>query len=141
LKNIGNVDLNLANMYFDEGITFSFPPVTAPLSPGEFVVLVRNATAFSERYPGIPVRGTYRGSLSNTGEKITLKDPEGHVVVSVDYDDENGWPISTDGRGDSLVLKALDGNPDNPRNWLASALLNGSPGADEPTAGGTHGED
>lgn len=141
LKNIGNGDLNLANMYFDEGITFSFPPVTAPLSPGELVVLVGNATAFAERYPGIPVGGTYRGSLSNTGEKITLKGAEGHVVVSVGYDDENGWPISPDGRGDSLVLKALDGNPDNPRNWLASALLNGSPGADEPTAGGTYRED
>jgi hypothetical protein len=131
-KNIGVTDLKLANMYFDEGIIFDFPPGIAPLAPGDFVVLVRNPTAFAERYPGVAIGGTYQGKLSNQGEKVTLRDARGEVLVSVDYDDENGWPISPDGRGDSLVLFNLAGDPNDPRNWRASTNPYGSPGADEP---------
>ena len=119
-------------MYFDEGITFTFPPRATPLAPGEFVVLVRNFAAFAERYPDVVIGGTYQGKLSNQGEKVTLRDIGGEVVVSIDYDDENGWPISPDGRGDSLVLVDLRRDPNNPKNWRASTRLYGSPGTDEP---------
>jgi hypothetical protein len=131
LKNVGDGDLDLVGMSF-EGIRFTFPPNTVPLAPGGIVVLVRDPVAFSERYPGVSIGGIYERRLSNGGEEINLKGSEGNVVVSVAYDDENGWPISADGRGDSLVLVNLDGNPDDGRNWRASARLNGSPGVDEP---------
>jgi hypothetical protein len=131
LKNTGDDKVNLSNMTF-EGILFTFFPNTRPLAPGEFLVLVRNRQAFAERYPEVSIRGQYGGQLSNKGEQITLKDGRGQVVVSVKYDDENGWPISPDNRGDSLVLIKPDGDPNDPQNWQASANLNGSPGADEP---------
>jgi hypothetical protein len=50
------------------------------------------------------------------------------VIASVQYDDENGWPLSADGWGDSLVLVTPDTDPGDPRNWTASALVSGSPG-------------
>jgi hypothetical protein len=53
-------------------------------------------------------------------------------MVSLEYDDEDGWPASPDGRGDSLVLIDQNREPNNPKNWRASTNLNGSPGADEP---------
>jgi len=130
LKNSGDTELNLANMFF-EGINFTFAPGTPPLAPGEFVVLVRNATAFSERYPGVTVGGVYGGQLSNQGEEIRLKDAAGETVISVAYDDGNGWPITADGRGDSLVLIDPTADPYNPKNWRASVQVNGSPGADD----------
>jgi hypothetical protein len=133
LKNVGGGDLDLVGMSF-EGIRFTFPPNTVPLAPGGIVVLVRDPVAFSERYPGVSFGGIYERRLANGGEGINLRGPEGNVVVSVAYDDENGWPISPDGRGDSLVLVNPDGDPDDPRNWRASAHLNGSPGVDEPEA-------
>ena len=137
LKNTGNVDLDLANMSF-EGILFTFPPVVDPLAPGELIVLVRNRTAFAERYPGVAVGGIYDGRLSNKGERIALKAAEGQTLVEVNYDDGTGWPISPDGGGHSLVLIDLAGDPSNPRCWQASANPNGSPGADEPMARATH---
>ncbi len=76
--------------------------------------------------------GAYQGQLANNGEQITLRDFNGTLVLSVAYDDEGGWPISADGRGDSLVLVHPRGDPDDPRNWRASARLLGSPGADDP---------
>jgi hypothetical protein len=53
------------------------------------------------------------------------------MVISVAYDDENGWPVSADGQGDSLVLIDLMTDPYDPKNWRASVQVNGSPGADD----------
>jgi len=131
LKNTGDVPVDLANMFF-EGINFTFAPNTPPLPPNEFFVLVNNPNAFVSRYPGLTIGGVYNGRLSNAGETIILRDFGGKVVVSVSYDDENSWPISPDGRGDSLVNVNPDGDPDNPKNWRASTNLNGSPGTDDP---------
>jgi len=130
LKNFGATEIDLSNMAF-EGITFSFPSGTI-LPAGEFSVLVRDPTAFAERYPDVPISGTYQAQLSNKGETIALRDRQGDVLISVSYDDENGWPVSSDGRGDSLVLINLDGDPHSPENWRASAQLHGSPGIDDP---------
>ncbi|HXV44386.1 MAG TPA: CotH kinase family protein, partial [Anaerolineae bacterium] len=132
LQNIGEGELNLAGMYFDEGITFSFPPGQPSLAAGEMVVLVRNAAAFAQQYPDGVVGGVYQGKLSNHGEKITLRDAAGNVVLSFSYDDENNWPISPDGRGDSLVIADAWEDPENPQNWRASTTLHGTPGVNEP---------
>ncbi len=130
LKNDGDTEVDLSNVSF-EGITFSFPSGTI-LPAGEFIVLVQNPIAFAEKYPDVPVGGTYQARLSDKGEEIILKDRQGNVLISVPYDDENGWPVSPDGRGDSLVFIDLDGDPHDPKNWRASAGLHGSPGADDP---------
>jgi hypothetical protein len=130
LKNMGNVDLNLAGMSFT-GITFTFPPLTTPLSPGGIIVLVKTPTAFSHRYPEVMIGGVYEGQLSNKGEKITIKDAEGNTIISFEYDDEHGWPVSADGQGDSLILTDLALDPNEPAHWRASPTLNGSPGVDE----------
>ena len=129
LKNVGNVDLNLANASF-EGIAFTFPPMTAPLAPGESIVLVRNPVAFAQRYPAVDIGGVYDGRFSNGGERIALVTREGRTLVQVRYDDDSGWPRGPDGRGYSLTLVDPDGDPDNPASWRASIIPNGSPGTD-----------
>lgn len=130
LKNTGNGQIDLSGLSF-EGIRFTFPTNTPPLSPGEFITLVRNRQAFAERYSNISIDGVYSGQLSNKGEEIILKDTDGNPILSVNYDDENGWPLSPDGRGDSLVLIDPNADPNNPRSWRASTNLNGSPGTDD----------
>ncbi len=132
LMNVGESELSLAGLYFADGITYTFPPGAAPLTPGERAVLVRNPEAFAKRYPGVAITGAYQGKLANQGEKITLNKATGEVLVSLHYDDENGWPLSPDGRGDSLVLIKAEADPDNSQNWRASLNLYGSPGTDEP---------
>ena len=130
LKNSSLTPLNLAGMSF-EGIRWTFPGAGPQLLPGEFLVLVRNAPAFARRYPGVVIGGVYEGQLSNKGESIILKDAQGNIVVSVAYDDENGWPLSADGRGDSLTLINPQGDASRLDNWRASRFPNGSPGANE----------
>ncbi len=132
LKNTGKTELSLAGVSVVEGVYFNFPPDTPPLGPGQFAVLVSNPTAFAEHYPNVPVSGVYEGHLSNKGEKITLVDAAGETLIEVEYNDEYGWPVSADGRGDSLRLINEAGNPSDSLNWRASTYPGGSPGADEP---------
>lgn len=131
LKNIGSIELNLSRLSFTEGIRFTFPPNAAPLAPHQPLVLVRNPAAFARRYPGVPIGGVYEGQFSNKGETISLKDAHGQIIVSLKYDDENGWPVSADGWGDSLVIVDEGQDPNDPANWRASTNPNGWPGPDE----------
>jgi hypothetical protein len=130
LKNTGGAPLNLAGFYFD-GIDFIFPAGTV-LPGGAFIVLARNSTAFSNRYPNVAIQGIYWGKLSDSGEKIRLRDAQGNTIISVEYDDDPPWPVAADGLGYSLVLAELNGNPDDPETWRASSQSHGSPGADDP---------
>jgi hypothetical protein len=132
LHNVGEAELWLGTMGFNQGIDFAFPSGFPPLAPGKFAVLARDPASFAERYPDVPVAGVYRGKLSNNGETITLSDSNGNIIVSVPYDDEEGWPISADGRGDSLVLVNLTGDPNDPQSWRASTNIYGSPGGSPP---------
>ncbi|MFP6877189.1 MAG: lamin tail domain-containing protein [Roseibacillus sp.] len=132
LQNVDTRTIDLAHMNFD-GITFSFREGTT-LTPGQRLVLSSNndPTAFASRYPGVTVFGTYTGNLSNGGERLALLDGLGRTIISVDYDDTNGWPTDPDGNGHSLVLNSPEGDPDSPASWSASAQADGSPGAAEP---------
>jgi hypothetical protein len=130
LKNAGQWEIDLSGLIF-EGIDYSFPVHSARLAPGQLIVLARNPEAFAQRYPDTPIFGTYDGQLSNKGEIVRLKDHQGQVILSVAYDDESGWPLSADGRGDSLVFVNSNGDPNDPKNWRASANRYGSPGVDE----------
>ena len=127
LQNVGSVPVNVARLSVS-GVGFTFPADASPVRPGGRLVLVRDPVAFGARYPGVPIAGVYQGQLSNRGETLSLVDAAGQTLFSISYRDAHGWPISPDGRGDSLVLINLNGNPDDPRNWRAGRSLHGSPG-------------
>jgi hypothetical protein len=130
MHNTGAAPVDLSGCYF-EGISFSFPQGSSVAAGGR-IVLVRNASAFSNRYPGVARHGIYLGGLSAGGEKITLKNANGTTLVSVEYDDDPPWVISPDGMGYSLVNRNPDGDPDDASNWSASRDIGGSPGAADP---------
>ena len=128
LLNAGPTDLDLGGYSF-AGVNFAFAPFFT-LAAGARIVLASDANplAFAARYPGVPVSGYFGGALNNAGERIAIKDPAGNIVLSVDYEDRNGWPAPAAGGGYSLEIIDLNGNPDDPANWRASSALNGTPG-------------
>jgi hypothetical protein len=136
LKNISSESLSIAGASFD-GVDFTFPLTTPPVLPGQLLILASDESAFSRRYPGVEIAGVYGGQLSNQGETISLRGFDGTLLTSVSFDDERGWPLTPDGRGDSLVLVSTDGNVDNPLNWRASPELYGTPGAELSSFGAT----
>jgi len=130
LKNTGAHPINLSGAMF-EGLGYRMSPGTV-LMPGAFHVLVHNAVAFEQRYPGVTYDGIYWGGLDKDGETFRLVDAHGAVLLSVDYDNDPPWPQGPNGLGYSLVRQVPDGNPDRPESWRGSTRLHGSPGADDP---------
>jgi hypothetical protein len=130
LQNRSSATLDLSQCEFD-GIGFRFAPGTR-VGPGEFVLLVRNALAFTNRYPGVPYDGIYWGALDNDGEKIRLRNSDGNNILSVEYDHTPPWPLGAGGFGWSLV-SMNSGDPDDATQWRASANPHGSPGAVDPS--------
>lgn len=111
------------------GIDYVFPHRTI-LAPGEVMVLASalSPAAFAARYPGVHVAGYFAGALSNGGERLVLRDPQGRGVAATIYADSAAWPVQADGGGSSLELVDRDQDPNAPASWRASAALHGSPG-------------
>jgi len=132
LENIGAETINLNQVRLTNGIDFVFPNIE--LRAGEYVVVVRDIDAFGARHGSIiNIAGQYSGKLSNAGERITIEDAVGRIILDFDYKD--GWRSVTDGEGFSLTVS----DPTNPDLsiwqdkdfWRASAYSGGSPGRDD----------
>ena len=124
------------------GITFDFPLGTA-LSPGRYLLIVKDIAAFDAAYPAaasdVRIFEWGTGRLNNAGEIIQISKPGDQVeetryyirVDRVNYSDgshpagEDPWPAEPDGQGKSLmrIVPADYGN--DPENWIAA---NPSPG-------------
>jgi hypothetical protein len=132
---------------FTNGIDYTFGS-TVTINNGAKIVVVKNPTAFSTRYPSVPagiIYGPYSGKLANEGEQIELSKP-GDVdglgvrqyirVERVDYSDgshssgEPGdvdlWPIGADGLGSSLTRTSTTQYGNDPNNWSAATPTPGT---------------
>ena len=140
IKNVSLLPVDLSGVRFSDGVDFTFGNNNV-LGAGERLVLVRNISAFEERYAsqvagviyGVDSIGQseYSGGLSNGGEQIVLEDAQGGIIHDFTYDDDSPWPTAPDGPGFSLALiNPFLPVPDHsiPTNWAASAILGGTPG-------------
>ncbi len=129
----------LGGAKFTAGIQFVFPP-DAVLAPGQYGLLIRSTNIAGFRSAnglgaGVPVFGTYDGSLSNSGETVTVRAASGSTnELSFKYSAAAPWPTAPDGGGNSLVpSEGGPADPNDPAHWRASTLSGGSPGrADSP---------
>ncbi|WP_367873855.1 lamin tail domain-containing protein [Luteolibacter sp. Populi] len=131
------IDLSAAN--FTSGLDFTFGQKM--IHPGETMLLVHNAAAFSVRYGGgFNIAGVFEGSLDNQGERIRLKSVAGETLINFVYDVT--WYPAANGTGHSLVAADPDGDPalwNQAAGWRVSADAGGSPGVEDPpphTVGG-----
>jgi hypothetical protein len=120
---------------FTDGIDFTFPasPSHITIDAGDYLLVVKDVTAFTAKYgsmpPGVQVLGPYDGQLSNGGEKVEISKP-GDVdgqgerqyirIDRVNYDDEGLWPIEPDGGGSSLTRTDPNLYGNDVANWQAA---------------------
>jgi hypothetical protein len=103
LKNIGETTLNLTGVRLSDGIDFTFGRMT--LEPDQYIVVVRNLTAFCSTYgTGVNVAGEYSGHLSNGGERIVLSLPQPLDAAILRFEYSDTWYPATDGNGSSLEI-------------------------------------
>lgn len=127
LQNTDTQPVDVSGWYFG-GIDYMLPIGTV-LAPGRRIVLASNddPAAWAVRYPGVSVFGYYRGSLDNTGERLSLRNARGRMMTSVNYTDLAPWPVQADGKGFSLELISALADPDSPWSWRA-VTSGGTPG-------------
>ncbi|MCF7972982.1 MAG: lamin tail domain-containing protein [Phycisphaerae bacterium] len=128
-KNTDSDTINLALVRLSGGVRFTFP--SWELAAGDSVLVVKDRQVFESVYgPGLPIAGTFEGTLSNQGERLTLQDATGAVFIDFEYQDQ--WYPLTDGSGFSLTC--LPGIASDPKAlsdlaaWQPSQTQGGSPG-------------
>ncbi len=135
LFNAGDEPVKLAGWELSKGVKFDFPRKTV-IEPKGFVVICKDQELFEKFYGGVETVGEYKKSLSNGSDKINLKDSDGEVVDTMEYDDRAPWPVAADGYSASLERICPTGDSESPDNWAPSVLSDdydrkpsGTPGA------------
>jgi hypothetical protein len=134
LMNTGTATVDLSGVRLTEGIEFAFAASSVTqLTPGQFVLVVRNRAAFECRYGAAlasRVAGEYSGKLSNSGERLVLRDLQTGVLADFEFD--GGWYDEADGQGMSLILldpsHASGTQLSQKASWQPSHRWGGSPG-------------
>jgi hypothetical protein len=135
LFNPGPTTADLIGVELADGVIFDFHTADqTTIQPGERVLVVSNRSAFELRYGSdLPVIGQYGGVLSNAGEDIDLVDGTGAVQFTVNYGDNDPWPLRADGFGSTLELIDPEGlipaEQSKYYSWRASTEVGGSPGS------------
>jgi hypothetical protein len=132
-QNISVAPIDLRGVRVDAGITFDFATASlTTLAAGARTVIVENPAAFAFRYgAGLPMAGGYTGNLSDGGEPLRVVDGASALIALFTYDDADPWPVTPDGRGPALALKAPSLDPALPESWRASYSAGGSPGSQD----------
>lgn len=127
--------IDLTNLSFTAGITFTFPPNTT-LAPGERLLVVENEAAMISGFgPKLNIAGefTKQTNLKNSGEQLILTAADRSIIFDFEYSDDTPWPEFADGQGATLTLIRPQTQPSLslPGNWRHSVSGQGSPGTDD----------
>ncbi len=139
MQNIGSTPIDLTGFSFTQGVTYNFPSVT--VNAGDYFLVTNDSVEFFNTY-GFSAYEWTTGGLSNSGEDIVIVNASNATVDSVDYDDNNPWPVEADGLGWSLTLTNTSSDNNVGTNWCLSGnmvsgyVINGiqmysSPGASD----------
>ncbi len=138
LYNRGSQSVNLQGCTFSAGVVFTFQSEHI-LQPGQYVVVGVDSAAMLRNF-GVSAYRFSSGALSNSGERIELRDGQGNVVDSLRYGNAAPWPTAANGLGSSLVLCDVTADNALAASWTSSTVsagfsINGlpvfaSPGAD-----------
>lgn len=123
--NSGFMILDIAGYQFSTGVDFEFPQGTV-IGAGEYLLVTKQAQVYQGS--SFQVFQWDSGELSDSGEEIRLNNTVGEIVDIVYYGNSGAWPVSPDGLGPSLELKAPGRDNSLAGNWQSSYIFGGTPG-------------
>ena len=129
LYNNGETLVDLSGWYFSDGIDYQFPEGTF-LPAHSFLIVCSSPEIFAQTYQAVttPVYGPYPNRLSNSGERVELRNAIGTIIDALTYDDHSPWPEPADGDEPSLELRNPSLDNSQAENW-AAGIAGGTPGA------------
>ena len=124
LYNQNSVDVELSGWELQGAGSFVFPKKSLIQGRSFLVIAVDPATL------GVPgALGPLTGSLSDGGERLTLRNHNGRIMDQIDYNDRFPWPVGADGSGASLSKRDPLTSSGAASGWASSRALGGTPGA------------
>ena len=144
IENLTSTPFDIALWRLSGGVDFEFPDFSSASARNTFlkafekIIICDTDPGTFRAFYGLPsavrVFGPWKGNLSNSGERINLKDKNGINRCTIRYANKVNWPVAADGTGYSLVLFDNTRAIDDYRLWKASSTINGTPGSNEPAA-------
>jgi hypothetical protein len=128
LYNNSTFTVDLTGWKVTNAISHTFTSGTI-LTPGEYLVLAKNADSLMNYYGISNVITWDVGDLNNTGETIELRASDQTLMDVVSYSSSSPWPSAANGQGPSLELIHPDLDNSLVENWMASIAELGTPGA------------
>ncbi|MCL5098964.1 MAG: lamin tail domain-containing protein, partial [Candidatus Omnitrophica bacterium] len=128
------VDMDISGWSIQGGVQFTFPEGSI-LPGGHYLVVAASPDTLKAATGLTNVAGPFTGRLGNHGETLELRNNNQRLMDSVDYSDEDDWPVGADGSGISLAKIAPNSASAPPANWTVSAQAGGTPGAPNFTSG------
>lgn len=114
LYNISDNVINLQGYTFGQGVELTFPDVS--IDAKTYIIIAKSSAAMNNVFQKSSIQWE-SGSLSNSGETISLNDSQGNVINQVTFDDGGDWPIEADGSGYSLELCDVAADNSLAKNW------------------------
>lgn len=106
-------------------------PEGSELKSGEYLVVVEDFADFNSVYENVsPLYGELGFKLSGSSDKVRIYNHEAMLIDSLEYSDEEPWPLEADGMGYSLELVNSYIDNTSSENWRASNSIGGSPAAE-----------
>ncbi len=103
------------------------------LNSQAYLIISNDLSKFQEFYStDIPISGPFDFGLSGGGDEVRIFNDIGELVDSVQYDDNEPWPIDPDGEGPTLELINPNLENDVPQSWASSEGY-GTPGEQNST--------
>lgn len=128
LYNQNSVNVDLSGWQLSKGISYNFPS-GATIPAGGYVLVAISPAALMGQIGLTNVFGPFSGRLSNSGEKLELRDNNNRLMDTVTYGVSGDWPVGPDGGGVSLVKRNVNLASKPPQNWTAGLQIGGTPGA------------
>lgn len=126
LHNQMAVSMDLSGWSLAGGVDFRFPEGTV-LRGGAQLVVAADPSAL--RALGVTnVVGPFEGRLSNSGERLELRNNNLRRMDVIDYGTDGDWPVAPDGHGPSLAKRDETLATAPTAHWRPSAQPGGTPG-------------
>ena len=119
LYNRGSDQVSLTGWTIRNAIDFDFPTGTV-INAGEFLVVANDQEQLLAKHPGINVIGNFSGTLSNSEDRILLRDAFRNPADQVNYFDGGRWTSFADAGGSTLELRDPDADNSIGDAWGAS---------------------
>ena len=121
------VDMDLGGWSLTGGIFFEFPEGTI-LEGGDRMVVASSPNGLAAESGYVGAFGPFERRLSNSGERLELRDNSDRVVSTVRYGVGGAWPVAPDGSGVSLAKLRPTAGCELAENWAPSREVGGTPG-------------